>query len=111
MKALICTLVLLLMLSGVALAEQCGSAQSTTTSVTTLNKAAPVVDKAATPLRGVGQTLITIIKVKISFWFGIDLFGDPDLPEGPQLDDGKSTGTGVKDIVPLKDAGGASKDI
>lgn len=108
MKTLICTLVLLLLLGGVALADRVDSPRPTAsvTTGTVLNKAAPPPaaerEKVAPPAT-VGESLLTIIKVRIDFWFGINLFGDPAGPDSPQLDDGRHLN--IKDYVPIRDSG------
>ncbi len=78
MKALICTLVLLLLLSSVALADRSARPTSAaSTGITSIKVVSVEVEGCSASAAAVSR-LITIIKVKISFWFGIDLFGDPN---------------------------------
>ncbi|MFH2056482.1 MAG: hypothetical protein ABIJ61_11025 [bacterium] len=100
MKTLICALVLLLLLGGVALADQ--------VAIGTTPDLAASSDSGAPP-PGLGESLLTIIKVEVNVWLGIDLFGDSAETDGPQLDDGKHTGTQV--VVPIERDGGFEDEV
>ncbi|MFH2056892.1 MAG: hypothetical protein ABIJ61_13120 [bacterium] len=100
MKTLICTLVLLLLLGGVALADP-ALPTAPVTIATTPDLAAD--SDSGTPLPGLGESLLTIIKVEVNVWLGIDLFGDSTETDGPQLDGGRGVGIQIK--IPTRDDG------
>ncbi|MFH2056481.1 MAG: hypothetical protein ABIJ61_11020 [bacterium] len=106
MKTLICALVLLLPLGGVALAGQVLPTAPMT--IATTPDLAEDSDAGAPPL-GLGESLLTIIKVEVNVWLGIDLFGDSAETDGPQLDGGR--GVGIQVAVPTRDSGSASADL
>ena len=111
MRTLISTLVLLLLLGGAAIADQAESAPPAPRAVTSTvgDTGAPQLAAGDSDSAAFGTHLLNFIKVRVGLWLGLGLFGDSDEPSGPQLDDGKHTGRQL--VVPLRDAGGAEKDV
>ena len=111
MKTLISTLVLLLLLGGAAIADQVEFAPSAprVAASTVGDAGAPLATVAKAGSSSLGSHLLNFIRARVCLWLGLDLFDGPDEPSGPQLDDGRHTGRQL--VVPLRDAGGDSKDI
>ena len=89
MRLVIVTLTLVILLGGMGLAGE--------------QPTAPATNNVS------GPSLLALVGMQLSLWLGIDLFGNPELPEDPQLDDGKHITD--KNIVPIRDSGSASADL
>jgi hypothetical protein len=103
MKALIITMAVLVLFTGVASADQAAQTINTAGSATLKQD----TDDSAP---GVIESALTVIKVRFNLTFLVDLFGDPEEPDGPQLDGGRGIGNGIKEFVPITDSGSAEVD-